>query len=220
MVQALYWSGGKDCTLALLNAKEHGIKVKYLITFVGEDVQFLCHPLPIIRQQGRALGLTHLFPIIRKPYLKHYYKEISRMKRRYDIESVITGDLISEEADSFQHYWLQRMCNSLGVHLSCPLGSCERKDILDLVIGKNLYAAISGINISMLSISLLWKRMNDDIINMLIAMGKQRSDFDICGENGEYHTSVFECNAFKIPKATIGTVLEIRHQMASFPIIV
>ena len=110
MANAVYWSGGKDCTLALLASLAAGMPVDYLVTFVGEDTEFLCHPISIMREQARQLGIRHVFHVIREPYMASYAHAICQMKREYGIRVVITGDLIHEDGEKFERYWLNVHC--------------------------------------------------------------------------------------------------------------
>jgi len=110
MTTALYWSGGKDCTLALLDSLRKGMKFDYFVTFVGEDIEFRCHPISIMKEQSRQFEVPHLFYVIRDPYMPSFEQAVRRLRREYGINQVITGDLIQEGSDSFEQYWLQDYC--------------------------------------------------------------------------------------------------------------
>lgn len=86
------------------------MKFDYFVTFVGEDIEFRCHPISIMKEQSRQFEVPHLFYVIRDPYMPSFEQAVRRLRREYGINQVITGDLIQEGSDSFEQYWLQDYC--------------------------------------------------------------------------------------------------------------
>ena len=55
---AISWTGGKDCNLALLSAwRDERFDVVCLLVFRPEEADFMAHPLPLMEEQARCLGL-------------------------------------------------------------------------------------------------------------------------------------------------------------------
>ena len=42
------WTGGKDCNLALYEAREAGLEIVALLTFVPPQVEFRAHPVSVM----------------------------------------------------------------------------------------------------------------------------------------------------------------------------
>ena len=217
MATAVYWSGGKDCTLALLASLAEGAPVDYLVTFVGEDMEFLCHPIGIMREQARQLGIRHVFHVIREPYMASYAHAICQMKREYGIRAVITGDLIAEDGEKFERYWLNVLCKHEDVKLFCPMGQFPRKEVLQQVLDRDLNAQITGVHTGVLPVDLLWRRLGLQEIDYLLRLN-EISAFDLCGESGEYHTAVLGCERFDIPLPALGR-LQTHHEVAYMPLL-
>jgi len=220
MTTALYWSGGKDCTLALLESLRTGTKVDYLITFVGENTEFLCHPISIMKEQARQLNIPHVLHVIREPFEASYEEAIHLHKCKLGVDVVITGDLICHQTKRFTNYWLRKLCEKLGVRLSCPMGSFSREEVLEKVLEYGLGVYITGVHTGILPIDFLWHRMDAGKIKHLLALHKEQDhDFDLCGEDGEYHTTVLSSLYFTIPIPDLGAFAERCLQVAYLPLL-
>jgi diphthamide synthase (EF-2-diphthine--ammonia ligase) len=217
MSTAVYWSGGKDCVLALLASLAEGMSVDYLVTFIGENTEFLCHPMSIMKEQARQLGIRHILHVIREPYLASYAHAICQMKREYGIHLVITGDLIRNDGEKFEQYWLNVLCMQAKTQLFCPMGKFSRKEVLQKVLDRSLNAQITGVHTGILPVDLLWRSLGLQEIGYLLRLN-ETSTFDLCGESGEYHTTVLSCEHFSIPMPTLGT-LQTHHEVAYMPLL-
>lgn len=220
MATALYWSGGKDCTLALLDSINKGMTFDYFITFVGEDFEFRCHPISIMKEQSRQYGVPHLFYVIREPYMFSFLQAIHRLRKNYRINCVVTGDLIDERSEKFEQYWLQKFCLQEGVKLFCPMGNIPRHSALERMLQYKMDARISGIHIDFLPIELLWRKFTIHEMNLMLAREQSHPNFDIAGENGEYHTSVLTCDVFEVSMPQLLQTACTYYEVAYLPLIV
>jgi diphthamide synthase (EF-2-diphthine--ammonia ligase) len=219
MATALYWSGGKDCTLALLDSLEKGLKFDYFITFVGEDVEFRCHPICIMKEQSRQFGVPHLFYVIRDPYMPSFAQAIRYLSRNHGINCVVTGDLIKEGSDKFEQYWLQKYCLKEGVKLLCPMGNITRRDVLQRTILPQMDVRVSGVHLDLLPVALLWRKFTIHEMQLMLDREQSHIGFDIAGENGEYHTSVLACDVFHVPMPQLSTVVGTHYEVAYLPLL-
>jgi diphthamide synthase (EF-2-diphthine--ammonia ligase) len=87
------WTGGKDSSLAFYKAKAAGYDIVGLVTFVPLDGEFLAHPLSFMKYQAEALGVPHYAVEIREPFKASYEQAISSLKEKYDIDTLVTGDI-------------------------------------------------------------------------------------------------------------------------------
>jgi diphthamide synthase (EF-2-diphthine--ammonia ligase) len=216
---AVYWSGGKDCTLALIEALATGISIDYLVTFIGEDTEFLCHPICVMEEQARQLGIPHIFHVIRAPYMASYAQAVCQLKREYRITSVITGDLIEAGSEKYEHYWLNIFCEQAEVKLSCPMGNVPRDELLRRILHQGLHTQVTGVRTGVLPTELLWKRITTDEIDFITRLGKVIDGFDLGGENGEYHTTVLGCEYFDVPRPKLETEVKTCFEVSYVPLL-
>lgn len=219
MKTAVYWSGGKDCTLALLESLAAGIRIDFLVTFVGEDTEFLCHPICVMKEQARQLGIPHIFHVIREPYMASYAQVVCQLKREYRITSVITGDLIEAGSEKYDQYWLNIFCEQAEVKLSCPMGNVSREEVLQKILHHGLNAQITGVRTDVLPAELLWKRIAAGEIDLITRLGKEIDGFDLGGENGEYHTTVLGCEYFDVPRPKLETGVKTCFEVSYVPLL-
>jgi diphthamide synthase (EF-2-diphthine--ammonia ligase) len=64
---AISWTGGKDCNLALLSAwRDERFDVVCLLVVQPEEADFMAHPLPLMEEQARCLGLPLHHIVLKK----------------------------------------------------------------------------------------------------------------------------------------------------------
>lgn len=219
MATALYWSGGKDCTLAFLESLRAGIHFDFFVTFIGEDTEFRCHPMNIMKEQSRQCGIPHLFYIIREPYMPSFKEAIHCLKKDHKINCVVTGDLIEKESDRFEQYWLRKFCLKEKVELLCPMGNMDRLSVLHKIFHNNLDVRFTGVHCDHLPVALLWKKFSMNEVHLMRMKKEILPDFDIAGENGEYHTSVIACDMFEISVPDLSHKIETFYEVAYLPLL-
>jgi diphthine-ammonia ligase len=187
------WTGGKDCALALYEAKEKGYAIVALVTFVPKEPHFLAHPLSLMSSQAQALGLPHVLLEITHPFKKSYKKALQSLQKQFGITAVITGDIA--EVCGLPN-WLTECSKSLGIDVVMPLWGRDRKQLVRKLIRNKFQVIFSGVKTPWFSSRWVGKRLDQEALDKLEKM-HEATGLDICGENGEFHTQVLDGPLFK-----------------------
>ncbi len=194
MRAAVLWTGGKDSALAFYKALSAGYEVACLLTFVPKGkADFLAHPLPFIKRQAEAIGVPHYEISLEPPLETAYEKAISSFKEKYKIDALITGDIA--EVGGYPNWVKQRSARS-GIEVVMPLWGADRRSIFNELLDLGFRAVISYVKKGCLGEEWLGRELDRKALDDLRAMNK-KTGLDICGENGEYHTLVFDGPIFK-----------------------
>lgn len=190
----LNWSGGKDCTLALYRFKKQNIPVDFLFTTLSKEtnrVSMHGTPKELITRQALSLGIHS-----RKMYLpssfdinvynKFIQHEMQLMQAR-GINTAAFGDIFLEDLKQYR----EEQLNKIGMKTLFPLWKEDPKNIIEEFIGSGFKAIIVCVNAKKLSKDFVGREITRELINDLPA------DVDVCGENGEFHSFVFDGPIFK-----------------------
>ncbi|KAI8065896.1 hypothetical protein BC940DRAFT_368402 [Gongronella butleri] len=195
---ALSFTGGKDCCLAYHRAVEQGFKVAVVVTFGPRDQRFRAHPLPLIQQQAKAMGLPHVVCTIDGPdYLQNYRVAIEKLKEEHGIHALITGDILPVCSN-----FMERACEGI-VSLERPLWGAPRPELLE-----EIFASFD------VMVTCLNKRKLPSVPDLKPAVGQRLSmswleqycdkdKADLAGEYGEFHTMVLDAPLFTQGKVDI-----------------
>jgi uncharacterized protein (TIGR00290 family) len=91
--------------------------------------------------------------------------------------------------------WVERVCKICGIEARLPLWEMERTDIIHRFVESGFRAIICAVLLDKMDASWLGRELDTCFIEAL----KQRPDIDLCGENGEYHTFVYDGPLFVRP---------------------
>ncbi|MEW6095113.1 MAG: diphthine--ammonia ligase [bacterium] len=202
------WSGGKETSLACYRAmQDEAFEIKYLLNMVSEDGgHSRSHGISsdLLRAQAETIGI----PILqRKTTWEEYEEEFKEaiLDFKEDVQVGIFGDIdLQEHRD-----WVERVCKDMDIKPILPLWKEEREKLLEEFIEAGFKAIVVATNPQFLGKEWLGRNINNKFINDL----KNLNDIDLCGENGEYHTFVYDGPIFKNPVGfTIGEkVLKDKH---------
>ncbi|MEL6559801.1 MAG: ATP-binding protein [Bacteroidota bacterium] len=187
------WSGGKDSMLALHYLQSdpyHQIR-KLLTNFSASTKTVSMHGVQeaLITRQAEALGLA----------LDKMYHESTDYEQNLDAElenafkdgftSVAYGDIFLEDLREYKDR--QLACHQLtGIY---PLWKKDTKMLVNDFIDLGYQSVIVCVNGSLLDKSFVGKTIDKDFLNSL------PKTVDPCGENGEFHSFVYDGPLFKIP---------------------
>ena len=186
------WSGGKDSCLALFKALESGYKPSRLFTMFGMEEMSSSHRLKekIIRAQAESIGIDCLIGRSEfHEYEKVFVSNLIKFKEE-GINYGIFGDIDLDE----HREWEERVCKSAGMEAVLPLWKKDRKDLVKEFIFLGFKAKIVLVNTSMLDTRFLGQDLTFSLIDEI-----EEGGADPCGENGEYHTLVYQGPIFKKP---------------------
>ncbi len=182
------WTGGKDCNLALLEAKRMGYELVSLITFAMDNARFRAHPLAVMKKQAEALGIPHAVVSLSEPYKESYEEAILQIKNYYGINTIITGDIAEIHGNT---NWMTERSKPAQVNVLLPLWHLERQHILNKLFNATIKMVFSCVKEPWFTSDWLGKEFTQDIVPELTKIHALKG-LDICGELGEYHTLVLD----------------------------
>ena len=137
---AMLWTGGKDCSLALYEARRDGYEVRCLVTFAPPNPNFLAHPPAFIKLQAQALALPHHILSINEPFDKSYEVALGRLRDEMGIKTVITGDIAEVNGSP---NWIRERSRPVGMKVHTPLWGRDRLALLRQLLDKRFYVIFS-----------------------------------------------------------------------------
>ncbi|MEW6102563.1 MAG: diphthine--ammonia ligase [bacterium] len=188
------WSGGKESNLACYRAMQNQeIEVSYLLNMTSEDgSRSRSHGISsdLLRKQAEAIGIPIIQPYVNwEGYEAEFKKALANLKEK-GVSCGVFGDI-----DVLEHRdWVERVCNDMGIKPILPLWKNEREKLMLEFIRVGFKAIIVACNPNFLGIEWLGREINEGFINDLKAL-----PIDLCGENGEFHTFVYDGPIFKNP---------------------
>lgn len=190
---AVLWTGGKDCSLALYEARRDGYDVHCLVTFVPPQPNFVAHPLVFIKMQAQALALPHYILSINEPFEESYETALCGLRDEMGINTLITGDIAEVNG---KLNWIRERSRPVGMNVHTPLWGRDRLTLLQQQLASGFKAIFSCVDTRWLAVDWVGRELGNDAITNLCVI-RDRTGFDLCGENGEYHTLVVDRPSFK-----------------------
>lgn len=193
------WSGGKDAAYALhLIRQDAAWDVVGLITTVVEGsarVQIHGVRLTLLEQQAQALGLPlEMVPIPAHCANAVYEERLMTALRRHKpagVEGVVFGDLFLEDIRRYRDALLARV----GLEGIYPLWGRETSALAFEMLDSGLKARLCSVDTRRLDERFAGREFDGALLASL------PGEIDPCGENGEFHTFVYDGPGFRSPVA-------------------
>lgn len=191
------WSGGKDSCLALQRVLARGdLRVDGLLTTITADFDRISmHGVrrELLEQQAAALGLPlELVRISAGAPNEEYEAKMGDALAAYrarGIDTVVFGDLFLEDIRAYRERLLARH----GLRGFYPLWGVDTAALIRDFIDQGFKAALVCVDPQKLPPSFAGRVIDHAFLANLPA------HVDPCGENGEFHTFVFDGPIFKAP---------------------
>ena len=191
------WSGGKDSSLALFKViKEQAFDVKYLLTSVNaQNNRISMHGVrsELLDAQAASIGLPlHKMMIPEMPSMEIYNRVVSETMEAFKKEGIeysIFGDIFLEDLKKYREEQLDK----IGMKASFPIWKQPSAQLINEFIDLGFKAVIVCVNEKYLNESFAGRLLDRSFVNDLPA------NVDPCGENGEYHSFVFDGPLFSKP---------------------
>ena len=187
------WSGGKDSCLALFKAIQQGYEISVLLNFISEQYKRCCfHGISneLVNLQSEAMQI----PIVQKSvpddmkgYETQFKLAIKELKKR-EIQGMVFGDIYLGEHKS----WVDRVCNDMDIIPIEPLWNLPAEKVIKEFIDTGFKAIVISAKADIFEEDFLGKEINYDLINEI-----KKKNICCCGENGEFHTFVYDGPIFK-----------------------
>ena len=187
------WSGGKDSCYALIQARAQGFVPKVLLNVLNEEGKISrSHGIPaaILAEQAKSANLPiHLISSSWQDYEHKFTAALTALKSEHNLEYAVFGDIdLQAHRD-----WEEKVCAVAGLRALLPLWQQDRYAIVMRMLEEGIQAMIVSCNETM-GQKFLGKMITPSIVTELHEMG-----IDVCGENGEFHTLVLNCQLFSYP---------------------
>ncbi len=186
----LAWSGGKDSALAAYEvAGSHDYKIVALLTTLTKDYDRISmHGVrrALLEQQADSLGFTLEKVFISKNSShEEYGARMQETLERYlalGVSSVVFGDIFLEDVRKYRENNLSR----IGMSAVFPLWSRNTRELAYQSIDLGFKTIITCVDSYVLGKEFVGKVFDRHFLSELPA------SVDPCGENGEFHSFVFD----------------------------
>jgi uncharacterized protein (TIGR00290 family) len=189
------WSGGKDSCMALYEIqRSRDYEAAALLTTVTRDYDRISmHGVrrELLEKQAESLGLPLYQVSISKGATNEEYeagmKEALAAFTRQGIASVVFGDLFLRDIKEYR----ERLLTPLGMRCLFPLWGQRTDALIRRFIRLEFKAVVTCVDPLALDDSFAGRVMDEEFLADLPAT------VDPCGENGEFHTFVFDGPVFR-----------------------
>ncbi|SNQ41964.1 Dph6-related ATP pyrophosphatase [Cellulophaga lytica] len=197
------WSSGKDSALALYKMQQsNAYKVDRLVTSVNSTfnrVSMHGLRLPLLEAQAKAIGLPLQTIMLNADVSMSSYNEVMKTTMQGLITEGYThavfGDIFLEDLKKYREDKLKEV----GVKGVFPLWKQDTKVLLKELLQLGFKAITVCVNAKLLDESFVGREVDESFFNDL------PENVDPCGENGEFHTFVYDGPIFKQPVSfTVG----------------
>ena len=192
----LNWSGGKDSAFCLYKAKQQGLAIETLVTTVNEKHNRISmHGVrkDLLNQQAASIQLPlHIVEMPEQASMATYedvIRESNQLLKQEGFTHVASGDLFLEDLKIYR----EKLYAKSNLKCLFPLWKVNTREMLKEFIALGFKSIIVCVNTNFLDKSFCGRMIDESFISDLPA------NVDPCGENGEYHSFVFDGPIFSTP---------------------
>lgn len=193
---ALFWSGGKDAAYSLyLLSKQEAFEVSCLVTTLNLNYHRVSmHGVRenLVEQQAKALNLPLKKMWVEQGTNEEYESKLGELfheLNRENIRHVAFGDIFLTEIRSYREKILERN----GMEGLFPVWGMKSGVLLAELLDTGFKAVVCCVDANVLSPELVGARLDEEFMKSL------PPQVDCCGENGEFHTFVYDGPMFSTP---------------------
>ncbi|MCL2826486.1 MAG: diphthine--ammonia ligase [Eggerthellaceae bacterium] len=191
------WSGGKDSALALFKTMQsEAYEMAALLTTVNsENMRISMHGVSadLLAKQAESIGVP--LSVLELPPTVPMEEYETLMLDRLDefegrgIHVSVFGDIFLEDIRRFREGQLAKV----GMQAVFPLWGTPTTDVMSEFLGLGFKAIVTCINAALLDESFVGRVIDEAFVRDL------PENVDVCGENGEFHSFVFDGPLFSKP---------------------
>jgi uncharacterized protein (TIGR00290 family) len=191
------WSGGKDSVLALYTTRQsHQYAVTALLTTVTEGYDRISmHGVPttLLEQQANSLGIPLKKILITQSATNEAYeramKEVLSRYQANGTSTVVFGDIFLEDLRTYREQNLAK----IGMEAVFPLWKRDTRELAETFIRLGFQAIVTCVDSQALGGAFAGRFFDEEFLSDL------PQGVDPCGENGEFHSFVFDGPLFQEP---------------------
>lgn len=206
---AICWSGGKDCSLALSRVRGDR-DVRALVTTVTQAFDRVSmHGVrgELLRRQAQSLGVPLVEVAIPYPCSNDAYEAAMRTGllelAASGVRDIVCGDLFLQDVRRYRDERLFAPTGCRGVY---PLWQIPTNELTREFIDAGFRAVLCCVDTTVLPAEFAGREFDRDLLREL------PKGIDPCGENGEFHTFVFDGPLFAKRVAWTAGVRELREE--------
>lgn len=191
------WSGGKDSAYTLYKLIREGeYTIASLFSTLSEEYQrvnFHAIPANLLDAQAEAIGLSLDKAFITKSNdIDEYAKKLEPFLLKHKnngIDTIAYGDIYLEDLRDFRIKCLEK----IGMNSIYPIWKTNTAENLKDFVNLGFKTVLTCVDTNVLDKSFVGREIDAEFIKDL------PSNVDPCGENGEFHTFVYDGPIFKYP---------------------
>ncbi len=189
------WSGGKDSCLALEAIRATHNVVAFVTTLTRDFDRISMHGVrsQLLERQAEALGVPlHKVFIGKGASNGEYEAQMSEAFLAFKargVTKVVFGDLFLEDIRAYR----ERMLAPLGMTGLYPIWGRDTKALIEDFVARGFKTAVVCVDPAKMPPAFAGRVIDRDFLSELPRA------VDPCGENGEFHTFVFDGPGFRAP---------------------
>ncbi len=166
--------------------------VLYWLLLIKKVLRSWFHGIPdkLLKDVSKSLDIPLVLVASngKENYGETFVEALKKIKEEMGAEACVFGDI-----DLMAHRtWCEDKCEKAGLEAIFPLWEEDREALTYEFIDSGFKTVIKNVKLSILGEEFLGEVLTKDVVERLKANGS-----DACGENGEYHTFVFDGPLFK-----------------------
>lgn len=208
------WSGGEDSTLALAQTlQDDQLEVVALVTTVTREYNRISMHgvrLALLEQQARALNIPLQVVSLRAGCTNDEYEAVMRDAllsfAQKGVTAAVAGDIYLNDVRAYR----ERLLGSVGMVGLFPLWAIDPAQLARRFRDSGYKAVICCVDSHVLDGSFAGRSFDGDLVASL------PPGADPCGENGEFHSFVFDGPLFQQPVRWVGGETVLRDERFYF----
>lgn len=193
----LSWSGGKDSSMALFELqRSRQYRIASLLTTVTEAYDRISmHGVRrvLLEQQAESIGLPLRKILISTTCVNDEYEAKMRAAladfQKSGVETVAFGDIFLEDLRAYRENNLAKA----GMKGLFPIWKQDTRELVRRFLRLGFKAVIVCVDAKVMDQSFAGRRIDEEFLRQL------PNGVDPCGENGEFHSFVFDGPLFRRP---------------------
>jgi len=201
------WSGGKDSALALHEIrKNNGYEIVSLLTTFTKDydrVSLHGTRRILLERQAESIGLPlHKIFIPKKASSEEYEQKMKKSLVKFQesgVSEVIFGDIFLEDLRKFR----EEKLSQVGMRAAFPIWKKDTRKLAHQFVELGFKAIVTCVDTKILAKKFAGRTIDEQLLAELPPA------VDSCGENGEFHSFVYNAPEFREPlRVRVGEIVE------------
>lgn len=187
-MQVLSWSGGKDSTLALEELKDTYGHIRLMTSISGEFNRISMHGVrkELLVKQAESLNCGLDIAELPWPCSNEDYErimgDITHAYRQQGVDAIYFGDLYLQDIRQYR----EKQMEKAGMRAEFPIWGRNTVELAHYFVERGYKAIITCVDTRQLDKNFCSRMYDEQFLNDL------PEGVDPCGENGEFHSFVFD----------------------------